>query len=59
MTDRIKCTYCGAESFNDENTLLYCQTCYDEAFENGLKQGRNEGYSKGFYEGQCCGYKED
>jgi hypothetical protein len=28
MTDRIRCSSCGAESFADGATL-YCKTCYD------------------------------
>lgn len=29
MTDRIRCSSCGAESFADGATL-YCKTCYDK-----------------------------
>jgi len=54
MSSRVRCMKCGAESFNDGNTKLVCQKCY-QALEalNTKKDEALKECSALFYEIRC------
>ena len=48
MSDRIKCSKCGAESFNDSKTILCCGRCYKQLEEEVIKIRKMHGVNEAF-----------